>query len=184
MASLLTIFLIFLRLGALTFGGGLAMIPIIKKEILRRGWATDEEINDYIAVAQVAPGMVAINIAVLIGNHIRGRKGSLVAVLGVALPSLVIIIIIAALLKQFADIQLVQYAISGILMSVVILLISAMIDIGKTAIKNYGLLIYALIGFSLVFFLNVNSILVILSAFVLGSIHSYITYRKQVKKDA
>ena len=181
MVSLSSIFFVFLKLGALTFGGGLAMIPIIKREVTSRNWISDEELNDYIAVAQVAPGMIAINLAVLIGEHLRGKKGSLMSVLGVALPSLIIIMIVATLLKQFASISYVQYAIRGILMVVVILLVSAMIDLGKKAIKHYGLFIYAAIAFILVFFFDVSSILIILSSFVLGTIHAWLLYRKRAE---
>lgn len=179
MASLLSIFLVFLKIGSITFGGGLAMIPIIKKDIIGRGWISDDELNDYIAVSQVAPGMIAINIAVLVGDHLRGKKGSLMAVLGVALPSLIIIMIVASLLNEFASVSYVQYALKGILMVVVILLISAMIDLGKKAIKNYGLLIYAGVAFVLVFFFNVSTILIILSSFILGTIHAWLLYRKR-----
>lgn len=181
MHKLFTIFLVFFKLGAFTFGGGLAMIPIIKREIIDRGWISEDELADYIAVSQVAPGMIAINIAVLVGKHLAGRKGSLVAVLGVALPSLIIITFIAALLKQFASIPLVAYALRGILIVVVILLFTAMIDLGKKAIRNIGLLIYALIGFVLIYFFSVSSILIILSAFVLGTIHAWLIYRKRAE---
>ncbi|MFU8793437.1 MAG: chromate transporter [Acholeplasmataceae bacterium] len=179
MNRLLTIFIVFFKLGAFTFGGGLAMIPIIKREIIDRGWIEEEELADYIAVSQVAPGMIAINIAVLVGRHLAGRKGSIVAVLGVALPSLIIITLIASLLRQFADISLVIYALRGILVVVVILLFTAMIDLGKKAIRNIWLLLYSAIGFALVYFLNVSSILIILSAFLLGTIHAWWIYRKQ-----
>jgi len=181
MVSLLTIFLVFLKIGAFTFGGGLAMIPIIKRDIVSRGWIEEDELMDYIAVSQVAPGMIAINIAVLVGDHIRGKKGSFVAVLGVALPSLIIISLIAALLNQFADILLVQYALKGILMTVVVLLFNAMFDLGKKNIYNIGLLIYAILGFVAVYFFDISTVLVILTAFVLGSIHAYILFRKKVK---
>jgi chromate transporter len=179
MARLSSIFFIFLKIGALTFGGGLAMIPIIKREIISRDWISDEELNDYIAVAQVAPGMIAINLAVLIGQHIRGRIGSLIAVLGVALPSLVIIMVVASLLKEFSSVSYVQYAIKGILVVVVILLVSASIDLGKKAIRNFGLLIYALVAFVLVYFFDVSSMLIILSSFVLGTVHAWLVYRKR-----
>lgn len=179
MSRLLTIFIVFFKLGAFTFGGGLAMIPIIRREIIDRGWIEEDELADYIAVSQVAPGMIAINIAVLVGRHLAGRKGSLVAVLGVALPSLIIITFIAALLRQFADIPLVVYALRGILVVVVILLFTAMIDLGKKAIRNVWLLLYATIGFSLIYFLNVSSVLIILSAFLLGTIHAWLIYRKR-----
>ena len=77
------------------------MLPIIKRDIVDRGWIPEEEFSDYIAVAQVAPGMIAINIATLVGMHLRKRLGALVAVIGVALPSLIVITLIASLLRIY-----------------------------------------------------------------------------------
>lgn len=179
MVPLRSIFFVFLRLGALTFGGGLAMLPIIKRDIVDRGWIPEEEFSDYIAVAQVAPGMIAINIATLVGMHLRKRLGALMAVVGVALPSLIVITIIASFLSEFADIELVQKVLKGIIIVVVILLGTAIIEIGSKAIRNIYLLIYAGLCFSAVYFFGVSSVLVIALSFLLGTIHTVI--RKKVK---
>ena len=183
MIKLGKIFLVFLKLGALTFGGGLAMIPIIKRDIVDRDWISEDELSDYIAVSQVAPGMIAINIAVLVGTHLRGKKGAFMAVLGVALPSLVIITIIASVLHEFSDIPLVIHALKGIIIVVVVLLASAIYEIGKKAIHNIYLLGYALISFSMVYFLNISTALVILLSFLIGTIHAVIVSRKRVNHD-
>ena len=177
MVSLYKIFFVFFKLGALTFGGGLAMLPIIKREIVGRGWIPEDDFNDYIAIAQIAPGMIAINIATLTGTHIRKRIGALVAVIGVALPSIIVIITIASLLTEFSDIAVLQSILNGIIIVVVILLAAAIIDIGKKAITNYYLLGYALACFSLVYFFNFSTVLVILISFILGSLHTYIMYK-------
>lgn len=181
MVKLIQIFLVFLKIGAITFGGGLAMIPIIRRDIVDRKWINDDELADYIAVSQVAPGMIAINIAVLVGTHLRGKKGAFVAVLGVALPSLIIITIIAAVLHEFSSIPAVVHALKGIIIVVVILLASAIFDIGKKAITNIYLLGFALIAFSLVYFLNISTALVILLSFLLGTLHALYVSRKKVK---
>lgn len=180
MIKLRSIFFVFLRLGALTFGGGLAMLPIIKRDIVDRGWIPEEEFSDYIAVAQVAPGMIAINIATLVGMHLRKRLGALVAVIGVALPSLIVITIIASLLSEFADIVLVQKILKGIIIVVVILLGTAIIEIGSKAIRNVYLLFYAAFCFAAVYFFGISSVLVIGLSFLLGTIHTLI--RKRVKE--
>ena len=177
MIKLRSIFFVFLRLGALTFGGGLAMLPIIKRDIVDRGWIPEEEFSDYIAVAQVAPGMIAINIATLVGMHLRKRLGALVAVIGVALPSLIVITIIASLLSEFAEIELVQKILKGIIIVVVILLGTAIIEIGSKAIRNIYLLFYAIACFSAVYYLGVSSVLVIGLSFVLGTVHTLIKKR-------
>lgn len=177
--KLLTLFFVFLKLGAITFGGGLAMIPIIKNEMLKRSWIDEPQLNDYITVAQIAPGMIAINIAVLIGRHIKGVLGSFIAVLGVSIPSITIIILIASLLEEFSSLTIVTHALQGIIVVVVILLFSAVINLGKKAIKNWGLLIYAFVSFLLVYLYNVSTILIILSAFLIGAIHAFTIYRKK-----
>lgn len=179
MVKLSNIFFVFLRLGALTFGGGLAMLPIIKRDIVDRGWIPEEEFSDYIAVAQVAPGMIAINIATLVGMHLRKRIGALVAVIGVALPSIIVITMIASLLSEFADIVLVQKVLKGIIIVVVILLGTAIIEIGSKAIRNIYLFIYAVACFAAVYFLGISSVIIIGLSFLLGTIHTLI--RKRVK---
>ncbi len=179
MVSLFQIFITFFKIGLFTFGGGLAMIPIIKRDIVDKGWIEEDVLADYIAVSQVAPGMIAINIATLVGNHLRGRKGSLASVLGVALPSVIVITLIAMFSKTFLEIPLVVSALKGILIVVVILLGYAVITLGVKAIKNYFLLFYAILVFAVVFFLNVSTILALLSAFVIGTIHAFILYRKR-----
>lgn len=177
MVKLRDIFFVFLKLGALTFGGGLAMLPIIKKEVVGRGWIEEDIFNDYIAVAQVAPGMIAINIATLVGRHLRKRLGSLVAVFGVALPSIIIIMIIASLLTEFSEIAVVQKMLKGIVLVVIILLSAAILDIGMKAIKNFFILIYAVLAFVATFVFGIPTTWVIIVSFLLGSLHTVIALR-------
>lgn len=181
MVSLFSIFLVFFKIGAFTFGGGLAMIPIIKREIVSRGWISEGDLADYIAVSQTAPGVIAVNIATLVGSHLRKWLGAFMAVLGVVLPSLIIITIIAAGFETFAEIPLVVSALKGISLVVVVLLAFAILDLGKSAIKDWLTLVYALAAFAAVYFLNVPTTLVILASFVFGTIRAYILSRKAVK---
>ena len=177
MVKLRSIFLVFLKLGALTFGGGLAMLPIIKKEICSRGWIKEDVFDDYIAVAQVAPGMIAINIATLVGLHLRRRKGAFVAVAGVALPSLFIIVLIATLLSNFSSILIIQKMLSGITLVVIILLTAAIVDIGKKTIKNFYLLGYSILSFVSVYFIGIPTTYVIAASIILGGIHTIASIR-------
>ena len=85
MTSLWKIFLVFAKIGAFTIGGGYAMIPLIRDEMVRRGWMTDEELPDIIALAQSAPGVLAVNMSVFAGYRLRGVKGSIAATLGATL---------------------------------------------------------------------------------------------------
>ena len=97
MGIYLDMFLTFFRIGALTFGGGYTVLPMLQKEIVEnRGWATEEEVLDYYAVGQCLPGMIAVNTAIMIGYNVRRRAGALVSAIGLVLPSLIIILIVAS----------------------------------------------------------------------------------------
>ena len=102
-AGLSEIFWVFTKIGAFTIGGGYAMIPLIQNEMSRRGWLSEEELPDIIALAQSAPGILAVNVAIFAGYRIRGLKGSIVATVGTALPSFLIILFIAALFSGYQN---------------------------------------------------------------------------------
>jgi len=137
MKELWTLFITFMRIGGLTFGGGYAMLPMLQREVVeRRGWATEEELMDYYAIGQCTPGIIAVNTATFIGNKYKGIIGGVVATLGVIFPSLVIITIIAALLNNFADIELVKHAFAGIRVAVAGLIISSILKLAKSGIKD------------------------------------------------
>ena len=138
MKTLIDLFFTFCRIGGLTFGGGYAMLPIIQKEIVEeKKWATEEEVLDYYAVGQCTPGIIAVNTATFIGYKVHGIIGAIVATLGVVFPSLIIITIIAALLKNFANYSIVQHAFSGIRVVVIALIVSAILKLAKTGIIEW-----------------------------------------------
>ena len=148
MKTLIDLFFTFCRIGGLTFGGGYAMLPMIQKEIVEeKKWATEEEVLDYYAVGQCTPGIIAVNTATFIGYKVQGIIGAIVATLGVVFPSLIIITIIAALLKNFASYAIIQHAFSGIRVVVIALIISAILKLAKTSIKNSITLIIAILSF-------------------------------------
>lgn len=146
MAKLWAIFFSFVKIGAFTFGGGYAMLPIMQKEIIEgRGWITHREVADYYAVAQCLPGMIAVNTAAFVGHKVRGRPGSLVACLGVVTPSFVIITVIAAFIQNFLEYELVQRALFGVSAVVCALIAQAVLKLWKTAVRDlFGLGIYIL----------------------------------------
>ena len=130
MKELVDLFFTFCRIGGLTFGGGYAMLPMIQQEVVeKRKWATDEEVMDYYAVGQCTPGIIAVNTATFIGYRLRGVVGGIVATAGVIFPSVIIISIIAAFLKNFADLAIVQHAFVGIRVAVAVLVTSAIIKL-------------------------------------------------------
>ena len=179
MKTLIDLFFTFCRIGGLTFGGGYAMLPIIQKEIVEeKKWATEEEVLDYYAVGQCTPGIIAVNTATFIGYKVHGIIGAIVATLGVVFPSLIIITIIAALLKNFANYSIVQHAFSGIRVVVIALIVSAILKLAKTSIKNSTTLIIAIIAFILVAFVNLSPIYIVIAAACIGLMLKFIRGRK------
>lgn len=133
----LDLFLTFAKVGACTFGGGYAMLPILQREVVeKKGWATDEELTDYYAVGQCTPGIIAVNTATFIGFKYKGILGGIIATLGVVFPSVVIITIIAAFLSQFDQYPVVQHALVGINAAVVALIASSVVKLGKSNLKD------------------------------------------------
>jgi chromate transporter len=169
MKELLTLFRIFFRMGAFTFGGGYAMLPIIQDEIVeKRKWATQEEVMDYYAIGQVTPGIIAINTATFIGYKRKGLLGALSATLGMVTPSVIIIGVIAAFLNNFAKEPIVQHALGGIRIVVVALILETVWGMLKKSVKDKtGWVIFG-IGFLLIAFLPISPVWIILAAAFLG----------------
>ena len=167
MKKLIDLFLTFARIGGLTFGGGYAMLPIIQKEVVeKRKWATEEEVMDYYAIGQCTPGVIAVNTATFIGYKNNGFIGAIVATLGVVFPSLVIITIISMFISNFADLEIVKHAFAGIRVCVCVLIINAVIKLGKSSIVDTAALLIFLCVFLASVFFNVSPIIaVIVSGF-------------------
>ena len=114
MKTLLLLFWTFFKIGLFTIGGGYAMIPLIKQEALAKGFATAEQLMDYLAISESTPGPFAINVATIIGFKQMGILGAICATIGVILPSFIIILIISKLLKNFAENRFVKGALKGV----------------------------------------------------------------------
>ena len=165
MKELLDLFLLFAKIGSTTFGGGYAMLPVIQKELVeKRGWATDEELMDYLAIGQCTPGLIAINTATFIGEKRKGVIGGIVATLGFVTPALIIIMIVAALLQNFADYPAVQNAFAGIRVCVCVLIVNAVLKLWKKSVTDkITLLIFAAVFLLTVFTAVSPAVLVIVS---------------------
>lgn len=166
---LLPLFLTFLKIGAFTFGGGYAMIPIIQHEIAeKRKWLTDDDILDIIAVSESTPGPIAINSATFVGYKIAGFWGSFLATFAVVLPSFIIICLISYLLQQFSSLKAVQYAFFGIRAGVLALVLKALFLMYKKCPKN--IISYAIIAVSFILsaIFKFNLLIVIIVSAVLG----------------
>lgn len=159
MKTALELFLSFSRIGALTFGGGYAMIPMMEKELVeKKNYVTNAELLDYYAVSQCTPGIIAVNTATFVGHKIMGFWGAVCATLGVVFPSVVIITLIAALLTNFASIPAVMSAFAGIRVCVCVLIFNAVLRLWKTAVKDRGALILFLAVFLLSVFTDISPV--------------------------
>lgn len=126
MKKLIKLFFTFAKIGAFTFGGGYAMLPMLQREVVENNkWATEEQLTDYFAIGQCTPGVIAVNTATFVGKSQAGILGAIFATLGVVFPSVVIISIIAAFLTNFAEYTIVKYAFSGIRVCVCVLIFDA-----------------------------------------------------------
>ena len=180
------LFTTFFKIGLFTFGGGYAMIPLIKREITEKhGWIGDEDILDIIALSESTPGPIAINMATFIGNRIGGFFGAALATLGVVLPSFIIIFAISAVLREFQQIEAVQFAFMGIRAGVLALLLKALVSMYKSCKKSlfaYIVMAAAFLAVAVVGqFLDISVLYVIIGCAVAGLIYSLITTRRAKK---
>jgi len=147
---LIELFISFLKIGATTFGGGYAMLPIIQAEIEeKRKWCTSEELMDYFAIGQCTPGTIAMNVSTFVGYKKAGILGALVACISFIFVPLLLIIFITALLSNFAQLEIVKHAFGGIRVCVCVLIIQAILRLWSKAIVDYKTLIAFLIIFLL-----------------------------------
>lgn len=170
--DLWTLFITFFKIGAFTFGGGLAMIPLISKEIVeKKKWMTDEEMIDMIAIAESTPGVIAVNSATFVGFRTHKVLGALIATLGVTLPSFVIICIISIFYEKFMEIEVIKWAFLGIKACVAILILNAGIKLLKNVRKNVYSIIIIFASFGISLFLPfIKTVYVILGGIILGVI--------------
>lgn len=137
MPVLAELFLTFAKVGVMTFGGGYAMLPILQREIVEnKGWATEDQLADYYAVGQCTPGIIAVNTATFVGQSQAGIIGGIAATLGVVFPSIVIILLIAAFLRNFMHLEAVGHAFNGVRAGVTALILTSVIKLFKGAVKD------------------------------------------------
>lgn len=166
------LFLIFLRIGLFTLGGGYAMIPQIEAEIVdRHKWMKREEFLDLIAVAQSCPGAMAVNMSVFVGYRLRGLKGAVISTVAVALPSFVIILLIAMFFHRFQDNEVVKSIFNGIRPAVVALIAAPVFSMSRSArISLYNCWI-PIVCAMLIWLLGVNPIYVLVAAGAVGYLY-------------
>lgn len=151
----LELFLLFFKIGLFTFGGGYAMISVISHEVVeKKGYISNDEFSDVVAIAESTPGPIAINSATYIGYKKAGVLGSLSASIGVCLPSLIIIYLISLFFSQLLDYPIVQKAFLGIQCAVSVLIVSAGIKLTKNLKKNWVSLVLIILSFILLVLIN------------------------------
>ncbi|GHV87126.1 chromate transporter [Spirochaetia bacterium] len=163
------LFVTFLKLGFLTFGGGYAMIPVVERELIKkRAWTDMDEVMNYYTIAQVTPGIIAVNLSTFIGYKRKGPLGGFLATVGFVLPGIVFITIIAICLSNFADLPAVQHAFTGIRVAVGALILDTVIKMVKGVFKNRKALIIYVIAFALSFVWNVTPVLLVIASGIVG----------------
>lgn len=179
------LFKTFFKIGLFTFGGGLAMIPLIEKEtVSRQKWIDDEEMISIIAIAESTPGPIAVNSATYIGYKVGGFFGAVCATLGVVLPSFIIIILITLVLEQFMANEYVKYAFLGIRASVTILILNAALKLFKKVKKSIFNIVLLIAAFSIAFFLtNISTVYLILTGLIIGVIYYTLRDKLTVKEE-
>lgn len=147
MNEILELYLAFMKIGAVNFGGGYAMLPLLEEDLARKkGWVTREELLDYFAIGQCTPGLIALNVSTFIGNKRKGVAGALAATLGFLTCPVIIILIIAMFMKNFADYEIVQHAFAGIRVCVCVLILQAILRLWKSSVVDaFTMVLYAVI---------------------------------------
>ena len=182
----LELFLTFFKVGLFTFGGGYAMLPMIREEVMSHGWLSQSELIDFIAVSESTPGPFAVNIATFIGTRTGGLFGSLCATLGVVLPSFIVILIVARFYQKFKSSTLVTGAMTGLKPAVVGLIAAALLSLSQTVFFPSGLTtevfttaqLYVSLGIfaaaAVLAFKKLHPIFIILISAVAGVISGYL----------
>lgn len=177
----LKLFLTFFKIGAFTFGGGYAMIPLIQHEVAEKNkWITDEDILEIVAIAESTPGPIAINSATFVGHRVCGVLGSTAATLGVVLPSFVVILVISFVLAAFQELRAVQYAFMGIRAGVLALVLKALITMFKKCPKGWVSYVVMAFAAAVGIFTDINVFLII----IISALFGLITYSIMRSKGA
>ena len=183
MKELLDLYLSFFKMGAVTFGGGYTMLPILKRECVeKKKWVTDEQVMDFYAVSQGLPGIIAVNVSVFIGYHVRRAGGGIAAALGTVSPCIIIISIIAAFLTNFQDNVIVREAMTGVSICVVALILDAVLGLWKKGVRDkIGVAICALV-FLLMEFTPVSPVAIVVGAALAGVIYKNAVVKREGAK--
>lgn len=179
MRELWQLFAVFFKIGMFTFGGGYAMLPLLRDELVRRRqWTTDEELTDYYSIGQCTPGIIAINVATFVGYNRKGKLGGCVSTLGMIAPSLIIITLIAAVLQRYMHNEYLGYAFAGIRIAVTALILDTLVDLWKKNISGKTAPIVFGVSIVLLWVLKLSAVFIVL----LAALSGLVLYWRQAKK--
>lgn len=180
--ELFEIYITFIKIGTFTIGGGLAMMPMLRRELIdSRGWITEEELIDYYAVGQSTPGIIAVNVSTFVGFKRAGIIGGIAGTLGMVTPSFVIIMLLARFINSVSDNLLAQKALKGINVAVAALLTHVVYSFSKKTIKTPVNFIFMMAAFFCVGILKLPSYIIILGAIAIACVMVFVRAR-QLKK--
>ena len=169
MRELWQLFSAFARIGGFTFGGGYAMLPMLQKEVVEKyKWVTEDEVLDYYAIGQCTPGIIMVNTATFIGYKQKGISGAIAATVGAVFPSVCIVMFIAAVLHNFAELAVVQHAFAGIRVVVSVLIINAVVGLRKKSIVDKICVVIAIAAFLISVFADISPANIVVAAAILG----------------
>ena len=178
MNELLDLYITFVRIGCVNFGGGYAMLPLLERELVdKRHWTTMDDLRDYFSIGQCTPGIIALNVSTFIGEKKAGVVGALCATVGFLTGPIAIILVIAAFLSNFADLEIVQHAFAGIRVCVCVLILQAVLRLWKKSVVDrftlvLYLVIFALHAFSGVLPVKIPAAVLVICAGVIGVVVS------------
>lgn len=176
------LFWVFFKIGAFTFGGGYAMIPLIQREVVnRKKWLEEGEFIDMLAIAQSVPGPVSLNTAVFVGNKLKGKRGSVVSSAGIILPSFVVILLIALVFTEFKENPGVERVFKGIRPAVVALIAAPLWGMGKSAGVTYKSLWIPVAAALLIWGAGLSPIYVVIIAIAGGIV--YYAYKRKKRRE-
>lgn len=173
----------FFKIGGLTFGGGLSMLPMLERELVqRRKWVTEEEILDFYAIGQCTPGIIAVNTATFVGYKKEKILGGIFATLGMISPSIIVISLVAAFFEMFLSNKWFAHAMMGVRSVVCAMLINTVINLGKKSLKSVYSWIICIVILALGFFTKIPTVVLVLMAAAVGIIVNEIKFRREEKK--
>lgn len=168
---IIRIFFVFFKIGPITFGGGYAMIPVIEREIVfKKKWIKPQDVTDVLVIAQSVPGAIALNSATFIGYTIAGIRGAIAALLGILLPTFLIVLGLSLLFISLHGNPIVDAALQGMSAAIVALIVFAAYKIGKTAIFDKTTFVTSCVTVAVLFLFNINPVLVIACGILIGII--------------